>query len=1330
MVQADKLKVLISYSRDDIAFADQLDAALNLTGFECTIDRHGIRGGEDWKRRLGDLILSSDTIVFVLSPASSVSEICAWEVEEAAHHGKRILPVVCRPLGTTVPPARLRNLNYIHFYEEPKVPGSGFGVGLTALVTALNTDLAWLQEHTRLLERSTEWTAGGQQETALLFGSSIADAKAWIDRRPKGAPEVLPAHIEFIRASEAAEARRQDAEHQRLAAVAAAQDERAQAIADREKAQKREIETSRKVVRLTLAGLGAVSVLALLLAWVGFYAFQKRGEAEQQTQAAQSNLARAAQTSSVFRAEQAKIALERNDPVTAAMVALNGIPDLSATDDFERTRPFYPEAFVALHQAWVELKESGALTKHTSVIRAVVTSSDGRLIVTVSDDNTARLWNAQGQGLRTLAGHESPLTSVAISADGSVVVVGSLDGTATVWDGEGKFIARLSGHQAAITSVAVSADGALLLTTSRDTTARVFDRQGGFVTALSGHTDVVTTGTFSPDGTRVVTGASDHTAIVWDARAGLLQARLTGHTDGVVKAVVLPDGSAIATASLDGTVRVWGFDGTSRSTLVGHTGAITALAAAPDSKSLISGGSDKTARHWYFEKAASVVLKGHAGPISAVAVSADGTKFLTASDEGGDPVTRLWDHTGSQLAVLAGSPAGVTDARFIDGSTVVTVSRDGTGRIWQLSGRQLASLSEQDKVEDAPVALSGGWLLRHEKTVSIYNGDGQRRKILTSSSNASDVVAYGASANGDRIFAAWDDGEVGLYDRSGEVITRLAANDARPDAVALSADGTRMAIFSAEAGRVVDDKGHVLATLPMPGSQIETARFTAEGGIVAATDTGMIQIWSKAGAPQARIDADGETAAVTLSPSGRFAVRVPKIKGSASEDESAVIDLSAGREGPAGRIISKLGLRATGIAFSDHDQWLAFVPENQRARLFDLTTAKFAPFETEPVKEFVGFSPDGQNILAITAKNQVAQLRLDGRTILSVSEEVGIRAAAFAKDDDRFVTISRTGHAKLWRAFRAPQSLVDQVKKDLPRCLDGDTARSLYLKGDTPAWCSAKHAAGDAVVPMSFATVAPVGGDVRGPDLNFAYYPPGDLDQADRGRGRTGDRKVYLPDIVFPLKLGPADHAHMNSIIWGYGGVGWNGKGAKGGSECDPRNYDAMRQRDTFCEVRGWDMPFCPSGVGKQGQSIRPPTCADNKWEVVAVVDGVITQVTSNTTVRLKGADATEYLYLHMHPDSIKVQQGAAVKRGDVIGRVSNFQGGQGRQTALQLNFQVSKVVKIDEKTVKTFVPVYTSLIAAYRRAKGLDAGIDADGTLRIDPAYEIGAGKIPRPPD
>jgi len=43
---------------------------------------------------------------------------------------------------------------------------------------------------------------GGRPANRLLSGDDIAEAKAWVARRPKGAPEPTPLHLDFIRASE------------------------------------------------------------------------------------------------------------------------------------------------------------------------------------------------------------------------------------------------------------------------------------------------------------------------------------------------------------------------------------------------------------------------------------------------------------------------------------------------------------------------------------------------------------------------------------------------------------------------------------------------------------------------------------------------------------------------------------------------------------------------------------------------------------------------------------------------------------------------------------------------------------------------------------------------------------------------------------------------------------------------------------------------------------------------------------------------------------------------------------------------------------------------
>jgi TPR repeat protein len=273
-----KLRVFISYSREDLDFADQLSAALDFSGFECFIDRHGISGGEEWKRRLGNLISEADTVVFVLSPDSAVSKICAWEVDEATRLNKRILSVNCRPLKGASPPPRLRDLNYIYFYAEPKAPGSGFGTGLAQLVTALNTDFDWLREHTRYLQRATEWDRGGRPANRLLSGDDIAEAKAWMARRPNGAPEPTTLHLDFIRASEEEAEARLSAQRKQLEAMAAAQAERETALKKAEDAQRKRV-TMARIRNIALMG---VSFLVLIAGWLGLKAEQEREEAAEQ----------------------------------------------------------------------------------------------------------------------------------------------------------------------------------------------------------------------------------------------------------------------------------------------------------------------------------------------------------------------------------------------------------------------------------------------------------------------------------------------------------------------------------------------------------------------------------------------------------------------------------------------------------------------------------------------------------------------------------------------------------------------------------------------------------------------------------------------------------------------------------------------------------------------------------------------------------------------------------------------------------------------------------------------------------------------------------------
>ena len=158
---------------------------------------------------------------------------------------------------------------------------------------ALNTDFDWLREHTRYLQRATEWDRGGRPVNRLLSGDDIAEAKAWVTRRPKNAPAPTALHLDFIRASEEEAEARSSAQRKQLEAVAAAQAEREKALHEAEEALKQAADAQRKRARIRNIALVVVSIFAVLAGWLYWNAEQQRKMAEEQRAVAEEQRAQA-----------------------------------------------------------------------------------------------------------------------------------------------------------------------------------------------------------------------------------------------------------------------------------------------------------------------------------------------------------------------------------------------------------------------------------------------------------------------------------------------------------------------------------------------------------------------------------------------------------------------------------------------------------------------------------------------------------------------------------------------------------------------------------------------------------------------------------------------------------------------------------------------------------------------------------------------------------------------------------------------------------------------------------------------------------------------------
>ena len=103
-------------------------------------------------------------------------------------------------------------------------------------------------------------------------------------------------------------------------------------------------------------------------------------------------------------------------------------------------------------------------------------SPDGQRIVTASQDNTARVWDAQhGQPLTEPLKHNAEVNSAQFSPDGQRIVTGSLDNTARVWDAQtGQPLSELLKHTGGVWSAQFSPDGTRIVTVS-GSTAGIWD---------------------------------------------------------------------------------------------------------------------------------------------------------------------------------------------------------------------------------------------------------------------------------------------------------------------------------------------------------------------------------------------------------------------------------------------------------------------------------------------------------------------------------------------------------------------------------------------------------------------------------------------------------------------------------------------------------------------------------------------------------------------------------------------------------------------------------------------------------------------------------------
>ncbi len=593
--------VFLSYSRADKAAAQCLNAALVARSRDVWIDWEDIPPTAAWWAEVRAAIEGSDAVLFLISPDSAVSRVCGEELSVAQELNKRLLPLVVRDVDASTVPTPAAALNWIFMRE-----GDPFDAAVDTLLTAIDLDLDWVRDHTRLLVRAGDWQRHGEDQSYLLRGADLDAARRWRAHAEGKRPPPAPLHDAYLDASGAAEATEierlqglyRNAIARQLAAQAALMQRETDALLDRSM-----LLAAESMRRVPSTEADRVLRDGLRLRAVRVAAWSQQGRPGQ---LAASPCGR--WIAGGGEAEGELVVRRARDGEVLRSVPVDG--GVSAT-------AFLPsaDALVALvGSTLVRLDVEGEaparpIGEHTGSVRSICTLPGGDAVISVGEGG-ALCHAADGSGIRWTLALEAEAWVAAVDASGMLAAVGASDCVIRVVDAGNGTVLRELAHDAA-RLVALLERGA----------------SDAGIAGLA----------FGGDPLRLASAGLDGTVRVWDPAAGAELQR--GNHGRDVLCVAMHGGRGlVASGGLDSELRIWsaeGGGGGGAIATVPHQAAVTSVSWWDDGRWLVTGCGDGCARLWRVgDDGRPVETAREVLPDWVGAVHVAGDHGLAAADDG------------------------------------------------------------------------------------------------------------------------------------------------------------------------------------------------------------------------------------------------------------------------------------------------------------------------------------------------------------------------------------------------------------------------------------------------------------------------------------------------------------------------------------------------------------------------------------------------------------------------------------------------------------------------------------------------------------------------
>ena len=607
-------------------------------------------------------------------------------------------------------------------------------------------------------------------------------------------------------------------------------------------------------------------------------------------------------------------------------------------------------AWMSVNETWDErILRDG----HTATVRRAAFSPDGKLLVSVGEDNKVIVWDfARRERLATFTDHQDRVTTVEFSPDGKWFATASADGSVIAWDAARLAKAAvLPGQRGVVRAIAFSADGRTLVTPTNDGRKNIWEvgswkklREVRFPGPGGGHF------LLSPDGRWLMWPYGDISDLVSEQLTIDLRPYFWGGITQFSKGVrppfwswaaMAPDGRRIISIDAGGFVA---FSETTRFSdpharkLIhnhrAHHDNGRAVAFSPDGKLAASGAEDIVL--WDAEARRKLARFKHQANVSSLAFSRGSStngRWLVSTHV--DGAILIWDTVERELvADLNEHSASVGAVAFAP------------------NGRRIASASEDDSVIvwDAARGVKEAALLWHPIRVN----------------------AVSFSADGKSLASSDIDGNLALWDVDGRRLRWAKREMKRVPAessycVTISPDGrwvaTSFAVYESDEGHVVHNFRAELADsqqgIPQT-TEIRGLAFSADGrwliditgrGEIARRRVGQWQVTDRVSANERRL------VSLSLSPDGKMLVT--------GEDEGVA---QLWRASPLEQIavIGAHDARIKSVAFSPDGRTVASAGDDQMICLWNVAGRKLITrigTHTSPVLS-IAFSPDGKQLIS------------------------------------------------------------------------------------------------------------------------------------------------------------------------------------------------------------------------------------------------------------------------------------------------------------------------------------------------------------------------------